>query len=271
MKSCYPDAKLPADARPEDPAAAEGAATGARMHERLQAIVEAIPEVADAADLNRLMRRVRGLYDVDNAIYYALSLGGGHAGEEFGAMTYPVAWHERYEDVRYRDIDPVVTAASVSFAPIEWRHLDWTGKPVRRLLSEAREFRVGNHGVTVPIHGPQGQFAMFSVSKQCPEEDWARLMAETMQELLLIAHHVHRHVLSLTGAEAVTAPRPLSPREREVLTWLAAGRSRGQIAEKLNISESTLRVYLDSARHKLGGLNTFHAIAIAQKTRAITV
>lgn len=245
------------------------ARTGTQMHHRLQSIVEAIPTVADPDDLNRLMRQIRKHYDLDNAIYYALSLGGDAAGQEFGAMTYAPAWHQRYEDVRYRDLDPVVTAASVSFAPIDWRHLDWTGRPVRRLLAEAREFRVGNQGLTVPIHGPQGQFAMFSVSKQCPEVEWAALMAETAQEMLLIAHHVHRQVLTTTGAEALSAPRPLSPREREVLTQLAAGRSRGQIADALQISESTLRVYLDSARHKLGGLNTFHAIAIAQKTRAI--
>ena len=52
---------------------------------------------------------------------------------------------------------------------------------------------------------------------------------------------------------------------------MAAGRSRAQIADRLKISESTLRVYLDSARHKLGGLNAFHAVAIAVKGGAIKV
>ncbi|MGM0585019.1 MAG: response regulator transcription factor, partial [Pseudomonadota bacterium] len=66
-------------------------------------------------------------------------------------------------------------------------------------------------------------------------------------------------------------PPPLSPRERDALSLMASGRSRAQIANRLSISESTLRVYLDSARHKLGGLNAFHAVAIAVKTGSIRV
>jgi len=40
------------------------------------------------------------------------------------------------------------------------------------------------------------------------------------------------------------------------------GKNRSQIAYDLKISENTLRVYIDSARHKLGALNIPHAVAI---------
>lgn len=241
------------------------------MKDRLQTIVETVPTVSDAGGLDKLLRLVRRLYDLDNCIYYALSLGGPLAGVEFGAMTYPREWHDRYEDVRYRDLDPVVIAAANGFAPVDWSTLDWSGRPARRLLSEAHEFGVGNHGYTVPIHGPQGQFAMFSVSKQCPEARWAAQLTEISQELLLIGHHVHRRALELHDADAPEHPPQLSPRERDALSLMATGRSRAQIAHRLKISESTLRVYLDSARHKLGGLNAFHAVAIAVKTGSIKI
>ncbi|MDF2231152.1 autoinducer binding domain-containing protein [Albimonas sp. CAU 1670] len=222
-------------------------------------------------DLAALLRAVRRAYDLDNCIYYALNLGGPRGGDEFGAMTYPEAWHQRYEEVRYRDLDPVVTASLGGFAPIDWKDLDWSGRPVRRLLSEAHEFRVGNHGYTVPIHGPNGQFAMFSVSKQCAERRWTLLLAEAAQEWLIIAHHVHRQALEMTGAVERQPPPPLSPRERDALALMAAGRSRAQVAHRLKISESTLRVYLDSARHKLGGLNAVHAVALAVKSGAVKI
>lgn len=241
------------------------------MDERLQNVVEALPEVMTEAGLRRLLLRIRAVYDIDNAIYYALSLGGDKASAEFGAMTYPAAWHERYEEVRYRNLDPVVLASLTSFAPLNWNTLDWSGRPLKRLQAEAAEFRVGNQGLTIPIHGPGGQFAMFSVSKQCPDASWAALCAESMQDFLLIAHHVHRAVLFAAGAEPASGPPRLSPREKEALTLIAAGRSRGQVADALNISESTLRVYLDTARHKLGALNTFHAVALAMKSRTINV
>lgn len=242
------------------------------MSDRLQTIVESLPETEDAASLGRLLRRMRGLYDLDNAVYYALSLGGERAGEEFGAMTYDPAWHQRYEEVRYRELDPVVRAASLGFAPIEWRRLDWTGRPLKRFLSEAQEFRVGNHGLSIPIRGPQGQFAMFTISKQCADEEWERLLLEISQDMLLLSHYIHRRAMDCAGAtDAAEAPQKLSPRERDVLTLLSAGKTRSQIADSLSISESTLRVYIDSARHKLGALNTFHAVALAMKTGAVKI
>ena len=55
-------------------------------------------------------------------------------------MTYADAWHQRYEESKYRDVDPVVQAAVGGFAPVDWRTLDWTGRPVRR----HGRFRAGN-------------------------------------------------------------------------------------------------------------------------------
>ena len=45
------------------------------------------------------------------------------------------------------------------------------------------------------------------------------------------------------------------------MTLLAIGYSRAQVAEQLSISEHTLRVYIESARFKLGASNTTHAVA----------
>jgi DNA-binding CsgD family transcriptional regulator len=240
------------------------------MNDRIQTIVESLPQEADSASMSRLLHKMRGLYDLDNAIYYALSLGGDRADQEFGAMTYKEAWHQRYEDSKYRDVDPAVHAAVTGFAPVDWRHLDWTGRPVKRLLSEAHEFRVGNQGLSIPIHGPQGQFAMFTISKQCSDEEWGRLLTDIGQDLLLISHYVHRQVVHTEKPRmAQEGMQKLSPREKDVLTMISAGRRRAQIADSLNISENTLRVYIDSARHKLGALNMFHAVAIAVKTGVV--
>ena len=49
----------------------------------------------------------------------------------------------------------------------------------------------------------------------------------------------------------------------EALTQLSLGQSRAAVADSLQISENTLRAYIDSARHKLGALNVTHAVALA--------
>jgi len=61
----------------------------------------------------------------------------------------------------------------------------------------------------------------------------------------------------------------LSVRERDVLQWAAAGKTTDEIATILGIAERTVRVYLDTARHKLGASNRTHAVARALGTGLI--
>ena len=55
----------------------------------------------------------------------------------------------------------------------------------------------------------------------------------------------------------------LSPREVEVLTLLASGKSREQIVEMLPIKAVTVRAYLESAKDKLNAENILHAATLA--------
>ena len=55
----------------------------------------------------------------------------------------------------------------------------------------------------------------------------------------------------------------LTPRETEVTTWIACGKTYPEIAILLSISERTAKAHLESACHKLNATNKAHAIAIA--------
>jgi DNA-binding CsgD family transcriptional regulator len=55
------------------------------------------------------------------------------------------------------------------------------------------------------------------------------------------------------------------------MTLIAIGYNRAQVADTLSISEHTLRVYIESARFKLGALNTTHAVARALSRGLIIV
>jgi DNA-binding CsgD family transcriptional regulator len=70
---------------------------------------------------------------------------------------------------------------------------------------------------------------------------------------------------SEVGAPATRSPVPLAPREREVLTLLALGRTGPQIASELGLSSETVRNYTRNARDKLGARTRAHAIALAVK------
>ncbi|MEY4352642.1 MAG: hypothetical protein RLZZ609_883 [Cyanobacteriota bacterium] len=57
----------------------------------------------------------------------------------------------------------------------------------------------------------------------------------------------------------------LSRREREVLRWLAAGQSNGQIAERLNVSPETVKTHVSNVLGKLGVPNRQQAALLAMR------
>ena len=58
-------------------------------------------------------------------------------------------------------------------------------------------------------------------------------------------------------------PGPLSPRELEVLTWVAGGYDRQQIADELIIAPSTAKNHVRNILRKLHARNRPHGVALA--------
>ena len=165
----------------------------------------------------------------------------------------------------------MVQACYRRFHPIDWKRLDWSGKAARGFLGEALDAGVGNQGFSIPIRGPSGQFALFSISDRRGDDAWARYTAERMPDLILVSHYINQKALELERGTDQVQIANLSPRETDALTMLALGKSRAQAAEELAISEHTLRVYIESARFKLAAMNTTHAVARAMASGLLVV
>jgi two-component system response regulator DesR len=67
------------------------------------------------------------------------------------------------------------------------------------------------------------------------------------------------------AAEAWTEADPLTDRERQVLRYAGEGDSGAEIAERLSLSEGTVRNYLSEAISKLGASNRTEAARIARQ------
>jgi two-component system response regulator DesR len=86
-------------------------------------------------------------------------------------------------------------------------------------------------------------------------------------ELAEAVRRVHRGLKVIDpnlAAEAWSEPDPLTDRERQVLRLAAEGLSTGDTAEKLGLSEGTIRNYLSEAISKLGAQNRIEAARIAR-------
>lgn len=237
------------------------------MQKGLQSFIERMAAAETLNDLHSLIPDLRDLFEVEHLVYHSVN----STGQQYGMLTYSQDWVDRYLDQDYARIDPVVQGCFRRFHPVDWKALDWSARAQRDFLGEAVDAGVGRQGFSVPIRGPNGQFALFTASDRRRDDAWERYTGAHVQDLILIAHYINQRALEIERGSDEIVARNLSPREVDVLTLLATGLSRAQAAERLSISEHTLRVYVESARYKLQAANTVHAVARAMSEGRIVI
>ncbi|MEO0356924.1 MAG: LuxR family transcriptional regulator, partial [Pseudomonadota bacterium] len=168
-------------------------------------------------------------------------------------------------------VDPVILGCYQRFHPADWKRLDWSSKPARAFMKDAMGYGLGNQGYSIPVRGPKGQFALFTVNHSSDDVFWSDFTEKHRRTLILIAYAFNQKALEFEGSADRGPQKGLSPREVDAMTLLAVGYNRAQAATALSISEHTLRVYIESARFKLGAMNTTHAVARAMSQGFIVV
>ncbi|MDU8909868.1 helix-turn-helix transcriptional regulator [Aestuariicoccus sp. MJ-SS9] len=233
----------------------------------LEGLLERL-ECVDALDqLQNIIEALRAHYQVDHVVYHWVNSNG----DQYGCGTYPQEWVQRYLDQGYLRIDPVVLGCFQRFHPVDWKRLEWSSKAARAFRQDAIDHGIGTQGFSIPVRGPNAQFALFTVSHDCDDAEWLAFTEGNRRDLILIAHYFNQKALELEPGRTPEPAQALSPCEVEAMTLLAVGYNRAQVADTLSISEHTLRVYIESARFKLGAMNTTHAVARALSRGLIVV
>lgn len=183
----------------------------------------------------------------------------------FFISTYPPEWIRRYDEQHYVHVDPVVSLGLGAARPFYWSEAmaRGAGQRGRQLFAEAASFGI-RQGVTLPVHGPAGDFAMITFASNERDGRYARELKDSMwllQAISLAAHDaIGRHLLGEgTAGSAIT----LTPRERECLVWTAAGKSAWEVAQILSRSVDVVNFHLKNAARKLGVYGKHHAVVKA--------
>lgn len=226
---------------------------------KLEDLQDQLSQARALEELQRVTEQLRDHFGISHVVYHWVN----SVGERFGAGTYSQEWVDRYVEKDYLHIDPVILGSFQRFTPTNWKDMDWTTKAARAMLKDAISHGVGPQGLTIPIRGPNGQFALFTVTDNCDDETWAAFIKQNQRDLLLVSHEFNQKALAFEGGVFSVNHPSLSPRELSAISLLGRGRSRAQAANEMSISEHTLRVYIEAARHKLGAMNTTHAVARA--------
>lgn len=233
------------------------------MARHLDDLRERLDAARDLPDLK--VRIARAVDDLGFSHFTYLAVRRPEAPDAtFYFSTYPKIWTDHYEHRRYVKTDPVMVDARKSTLPFQWR-----GESIRsranklqlKIFDEAGDFGISD-GITVPVHGAGGEFAVLSAT---PNEtgSFDKLYRARQYDMHLLAVYGHVSVARfIDGPEPTTAVR-LSPRERECLLWTACGKTAWEIGEILKLSQGTVTWHLHNAKTKLGVHSKSHAVVKA--------
>lgn len=180
-------------------------------------------------------------------------------------VRMPEAWVEHYIASEFALVDPVFTRAATEIRPFTWAEAARGSRPeARRVMLEAKAFRM-HTGLTVPIHGPNGYRAEVTFAGEHVSDD-----SRIFRQLRFLAMSLHDRALTVLGRGLGEGAPNLTPRERDCLHWVAAGKSDWAISQILGISEATVHWHVERAKRKFGASTRMQVIVTAIRLGLLT-
>ena len=187
-------------------------------------------------------------------------------GDTTFANSMPGHWLENYVREGYQRGDPLMRRNHAETSPFDWSMDDYG---VHDLAPRQVRWRSDNRaagierGLTIPDRR-DGHLKIISLcggAGPLDPDDRRALHFAGLEALLRM------HELGLEGRQERIAP--LSPRERECLQWIVAGKSDWEIGQILSISEKTVNTHVERAKRKLGVSTRPQAIVAALRHRLV--
>jgi LuxR family quorum sensing-dependent transcriptional regulator len=227
-------------------------------------------EAAEAcANLTELRQTLAAALDKFGVPYFTL---GAMLRERGGAPKFTTLirgvtqeWSDYYWDQKCFNVDAAVHRAMQSAAPFAWSELEHQrlSRSSQRLFDEIREALKIGGGLVIPVHDESGFAGVIALHHDDPG-----LSAQQTAALKLIAIYgiecaKELHEAGLGRTPASPAPCPLSARQREILSYAAAGKSEADTGQILGIAGTTVRDHLERVRDVLGVRTKTQAVAVA--------
>ncbi|MFT3967987.1 MAG: LuxR C-terminal-related transcriptional regulator [Sphingobium sp.] len=219
-----------------------------------------VGQIAGCETLPQLWRLMIGYFrerGYQAVSYFACGPGEPGAGPGVGPGVAAPIHHgfnpaavEAYLSVQYEQVDIVPRLTMAQGRPLRWSEV-WASVELtdeeRRYLSLMRAVDIGD-GFSLPCYGPANRNGYVGIGRMAPE---ARTDDLALREMHMTSQAAHLRILDFT-ISGPSRGKSLSAREREILDWVARGKSNGVIADILSISPGTVDTYLRRIYEKLG-------------------
>lgn len=176
-------------------------------------------------------------------------------------------WSKLYLEHNYALVDPVAQYCFRSVTPFEWKDApyDPISQPAAKgVMDGASEFRMHN-GFSVPIHTMSGFQAVVSMGGEHID-----VTHDAKRALYLMSIYTHAKAVDVLQP-IVELQKRLTPRERDILSWTAAGKSSWEISRILAVSEYTVKQHLKHIQEKFDTPNKTASVVAAIRRREISL
>jgi LuxR family transcriptional regulator, quorum-sensing system regulator BjaR1 len=174
----------------------------------------------------------------------------------------PKEYVDRYIEKNYVVRDPVVTELRKTLHPFTWNDVRTRralSKSEKSIMDEARDFGARD-GFIVPIVTLSGSVSLFS---PCGLEPNLTQRARAAVEIIgMYSFHALKRAM-INHERQSAAHTPLTAREREIMQWVAAGKSDDEIADILTLSAPTVTWHVENAKRKLDAFRRTYAVVQA--------
>jgi LuxR family quorum sensing-dependent transcriptional regulator len=174
----------------------------------------------------------------------------------------PPEYTKRYFEKNYLAHDPAITELRKNLNPYTWsdiREGRKLNKTEKTILDEGGEFGF-NDGFIIPIVTLSGSKSLFCPCG--PEPDLTQRARAAVEIIGIYSHHALKRAL-LQMKQDTVAHTPLTPREREIMQWVAAGKTDDEIADILSVGATTVTSHVENAKKKLDAFRRTYAVVQA--------
>lgn len=231
-------------------------------------LFQALDTIRSEAELGAFLREVTRQFGFQSFLIATIpAASADQIQPHVGLSSRPAAFYKAYDALGLLKNSPVFAHLRRTTVPLTW-HIDSikSDRPPSEIGPGRELFETFGitMGVFFPVHAADGTRATIGFDGSRPP-----LTTAELSELGLIVTHAYEIFTTLRVAEA--QPRQsLTAREMEVLTWAANGKTSGEIAAILSLSDHTINTYMNTAMRKLDCVNRTQLVAKALRLHLIS-
>ena len=102
-------------------------------------------------------------------------------------VTYSRLWQHRYFVKKYMSNDPVISYGRAADRPFDWANLPLDDPATKAFFADAMNHSIGRNGLSIPLRGRRGAFALVSFTSDLPKDEWEDYKAANIKSLKLLS------------------------------------------------------------------------------------